>query len=96
MLVHVRAGKGRKDRTVPLPEVTLKLLRRYWRTYRHPTLLFPALGRGGKSGRAAAKATTSMNRVSVQGAFLRARKGQADAYRIINSVIGEVGHVGTR
>lgn len=57
MLVHVRAGKGRKDRTVPRPEDTLKLLRRYWRTHRHPTLLFPALGRGGKSGRAACQST---------------------------------------
>ena len=47
MLVHVSAGKGRKDRTVPLPEDTLKLLRRYWRTHRHPTLLFPALGSEG-------------------------------------------------
>ena len=65
MLVHVRAGKGRKDRTVPLPEDTPKLLRRYWRTHRHPTLLFPALGRGSKSGRAATKARTSMNRASV-------------------------------
>ncbi len=149
MLLHVRAGKGGKDRTVPLPEQTLALLRRYWRTHRHPTLLFPALGRGGKNGRAATAATTAMDRASVQGAFLRARKaagvtrahvsihtlrhsyathlleaglnirfiqralghgrlettmrylhltckGEADAYRIINSVIEEVGHVRSR
>ena len=149
MLLHVRGGKGRKDRTVPLPDHMLRLLRRYWRTHHHPTLLFPALGRGGKSGRAATAATTAMNRASVQGAFLRARTaagvtrahvsihtlrhsyathlleaglnirfiqrslghgrlettmrylhltrtGEAEAYRIINSVIEEVGHVRAR
>lgn len=30
--VHVRAGKGRKDRFVVLPSLTLKCLRRYWRS----------------------------------------------------------------
>ena len=46
--------------------------------------------------RAATAATTAMNRASVRGAFLRARKGQDDAYRIINSVIEEVRHVRSR
>lgn len=32
MLVHVRAGKGGRDRYVPLPQRTLELLRAYWRT----------------------------------------------------------------
>lgn len=32
MLVHVRAGKGGRDRYVPLPQRTLELLRVYWRT----------------------------------------------------------------
>ena len=41
MRVHVRFGKGRKDRFVPLPLMTLKALRRYWATHRHPDLLFP-------------------------------------------------------
>lgn len=40
-LVHIRRGKGAKDRMVPLPELTLKALRTYWRTHRHPELLFP-------------------------------------------------------
>ncbi|NOR51293.1 MAG: tyrosine-type recombinase/integrase [Gammaproteobacteria bacterium] len=39
--VHVRMGKGKKDRYVPMPEVTLKVLRRFWKTHRHPRLLFP-------------------------------------------------------
>ena len=40
-LVHIRRGKGAKDRMVPLPELTLKALRHYWSTHRHPELLFP-------------------------------------------------------
>ena len=32
MFVHVRAGKGGRDRYVPLPQRTLELLRAYWRT----------------------------------------------------------------
>ena len=47
MVVHVRAGKGAKDRYVPLPQPTLALLRRHWKTHRHPTWLFPAPGRSG-------------------------------------------------
>lgn len=42
-LVHVRQGKGNKDRYVPLPEPCLKRLRDYWRSHRHPTWLFPRL-----------------------------------------------------
>ena len=32
MMVHVRHGKGAKDRYVPLPLRTLELLRQYWRS----------------------------------------------------------------
>lgn len=41
MRVHVRDGKGRKDRYVPLPKATLYAFRRYWRTHRNRRLLFP-------------------------------------------------------
>lgn len=47
MVVHVRAGKGAKDRYVPLPQPTLELLRRHWKSHRHPQWLFPAPGRSG-------------------------------------------------
>ena len=47
MFVHVRLGKGGKDRYVPLPQGTLELLRKYWRMHRNPVWLFPATGRGG-------------------------------------------------
>jgi site-specific recombinase XerD len=45
MLVHVRRGKGHKERFVPLPEDTLLMLRAHWVTHRHPQWLFPAEGR---------------------------------------------------
>lgn len=41
MKVHIRNGKGRKDRFVPLPVQTLHLLRSYWVTHKNPNLLFP-------------------------------------------------------
>jgi integrase len=41
MMIHVRHGKGAKDRYVPLPNRTLQLLRAYWQTQRNPVLLFP-------------------------------------------------------
>jgi site-specific recombinase XerD len=41
MMVHVRHGKGAKDRYVPLPEGTLEILRQFWSTHRHPMRLFP-------------------------------------------------------
>jgi len=41
-LLHVRLGKGAKDRYVPLPERTLEMLRAHWITHRHPVWLFPA------------------------------------------------------
>ena len=70
MMIHVHRGKGAKDRYVPLPPSTLNLLRRYWRTHRHPCLLFPARGRGGNGAK---DAPLPMAKSSVQGAFRRAK-----------------------
>jgi site-specific recombinase XerD len=47
MQVHIRNGKGRKDRLVPLPQATLKALRFYWKTHQNPVMIFPNL-RGAK------------------------------------------------
>jgi site-specific recombinase XerD len=43
MVIHVRAGKGRKERLVPLSAGLLEELRAYWRRYRPATWLFPSL-----------------------------------------------------
>ncbi len=71
MMIHVRHGKGAKDRYVPLPQRTLALLRQYWVTHRNPRLLFPAEGRNHVN---LAQATAPMSKSSVQDAFHAALK----------------------
>lgn len=46
MMLHLRCGKGSKDRYVPLPLRTLELLRQHWLTHRNPALIFPSPGSG--------------------------------------------------
>lgn len=48
MVVHVRKGKGGKDRYVPLPQSTLQILRQHWCSHRHPLWLFPVQTPEGK------------------------------------------------
>jgi integrase/recombinase XerD len=66
MVVHVRKGKGAKDRYVPLPMPTLKMLRQHWSTHRHPRWLFPASVRTNLPPSAATK---PIHVSSVQKAF---------------------------
>jgi site-specific recombinase XerD len=65
-MLHVRHGKGARDRYVPLPKRTLELLREYWVTHRNPALLFPSPGHGDVP---LATSTEPMARSSVQDAF---------------------------
>ncbi len=62
MKVHVRQGKGKKDRFVTLPNVTLDAMRRYWLTHRNTKLLFP----GGKTAGAKCNAKAVMDRGGLQ------------------------------
>lgn len=64
--VHIRQGKGRKDRFVYLPDLTIKVLERQWASHRHPHFLFP-----GKPGAKDAPAAGVMDRGSTQKAFAR-------------------------
>jgi len=48
MVIHVRQGKGSKDRDVPLSQKLLETLREYWRWIKPKTYLFP--GQPGKRG----------------------------------------------
>jgi len=43
-MIHVRHGKGAKDRYVPLPERTLQLLRQYWQQHHNLVRIFPSPG----------------------------------------------------
>jgi site-specific recombinase XerD len=70
-MVHVRHGKGAKDRYVPLPERTLEMLREYWATHRNPVLIFPAQGRSHGN---LAKSTEPMAKSSIQKVFRAALK----------------------
>jgi len=66
MLLHIRAGKGNRDRYVPLPSRTLNHLRTLWRTHHNPVWLFPAKGHNGQG---AATANEPMCRTTLQRAF---------------------------
>jgi len=61
--VHVRDAKGNRDRFVPMPQATHRLLQRFWQVHRNQLLLFPNR-HGGLSG--AAHATTPLDRGGVQ------------------------------
>jgi integrase len=65
-LVHIRRGKGHKDRFVPLPDLTYQALRALWYKHRNPCWLFPgAVG----SPEQIRNATTHMDRAGTQAAM---------------------------
>ena len=66
MLLHVKLGKGGKDRFVPMPITLLQMLRNFWKTHRNKVWLFPAPGR---SGTHMATATEPLPRSSIQIVF---------------------------
>jgi len=70
-VIHVRLGKGSKDRKIILPSFTLTLLEKYWRLHRNSVWIFPALGRGGKGAPTAVK---PMSKAAAQGAMRRQLK----------------------
>ena len=65
-LVHIRRGKGHKDRMVPLPDLAYAALQALWRKHRHPRLLFPNANGSMETIR---NATTHMDRGGVQAAM---------------------------
>ena len=76
--LHVRHGKGGKDRFVPLTPALVEELRQWWRTHRNPRFLFPSPGRGWADrtlslSESMAHSTAPMSVSSVQMAYRLAR-----------------------
>ena len=72
--INVRQSKGlmgKKDRIVPLPQKTLALLRKQWKSHKNKVWIFPAAGHGGTN---MPLATTPISNNSVQVAFRKALK----------------------
>ena len=63
--IHVRQGKGKKDRYAPLTDRTYEALRRLWASHRNPSWLFPC----GQSPSQRAVADKPMHRGSTQKAI---------------------------
>lgn len=66
--IHIRRGKGHKDRLLPLPDLTCRALQALWRRHRHPRLLFPNASGSFETIRSA---TTHMDRGGAQAAMKR-------------------------
>ena len=64
--IHVRGGKGNKDRYVPITRALLGMLRKWWKTHENPRLLFPNPSGGGQRMR---MAVTPMHAGGVQAAM---------------------------
>jgi integrase len=75
--LHVRCGKGGKDRFVPLAPAMVAQLRAWWLTHRHPQWLFPGPTSGWREraqpADAAQHATTHLSVSAVQNTFRLAR-----------------------
>ena len=75
--LHVRCGKGGKDRFVPLSPAMVTELRDWWKTHRHPAFLFPGPTTGWREraqpADAAARAATHLSVSAVQNTFRLAR-----------------------
>jgi integrase/recombinase XerD len=76
--LHIRNGKGGKDRYVPLSPGMVDELRVWWQVHRHPQWLFPSPGRGWKDRKLTLsqqmqQAGTHLSESAVQMAFRLAR-----------------------
>jgi site-specific recombinase XerD len=77
--IHVRAGKGNKDRYVPITHPLLGMLRKWWKTHENPRLLFPNPSGGVARMR---EADTAMHAGGVQAAMRAAVADCGIALRI--------------
>ena len=80
--LHVRNGKGGKDRFVPLAPSMVAQLRQWWSTHRNSVFLFPSPGRGWADrsqslSQSMAKSLAPMSASSVQMTYRLARAASA-------------------
>ena len=73
--VHIRDGKGGKDRYVPLPALALQAMRRFWSSHRHPRLLFSAVMKQSGNGSTPLLPGTTQNTVTVASSSSRRING---------------------
>ena len=66
MQVHIRNGKGHKDRLVPMPYSTYNAFKKYWVVHKNPKLIFPNILGGTETVKHTLQA---MNIQCVQAAF---------------------------
>jgi integrase/recombinase XerD len=76
--LHIRNGKGGKDRYVPVAPAMIVELRDWWRAHRNPRFLFPSPGRGWADrtlslSQSMTASTAPMSVSSVQMAYRLAR-----------------------
>ena len=76
--LHIKNGKGGKDRYVPLAAAMVEQLRAWWKTHQNPKLLFPSPGRGWAErtlslSQAMHRSTGPMSESCVQAAYRMAR-----------------------
>lgn len=64
--VHIRNAKGNKDRLVPISDLLVYILRKFWSTHKNPVFIFPNRKRGLSK---AHLATTPIDRGGVQQAL---------------------------
>ena len=80
--LHIRNGKGGKDRFVPIAPPMVEELRDWWRTHRNLKFLFPSPGRGWADrtlslSQSMTHSTSPMSVSSVQMAYRLARAASA-------------------
>jgi integrase/recombinase XerD len=80
--LHIRNGKGGKDRYVPIAPVMISELRRWWLLHQHPTLLFPSPGRGW------ADRTFTLSQSMHQGTGPMSESCVQSAYRLARAASG--------
>ena len=80
--LHIRNGKGGKDRYVPLTVMLVQELRAWWRTHQNPKYLFPSPGRGW------ADRTFTLSQTMHQSAGPMSESSVQMAYRLARAASG--------